>query len=162
MFPVHLHKIIPLKLLQIFGLFHQSVLSLRENLWQKVSLIKRNIPPKFFLECPIEPNAWAPPLRCQRCDGNSQEYPTSSPVRPDRKRSRKTNWQSNEEPETINSRSNIYSTKEKCNHHSQDHDDCPERHLPLTHHLGIQGDGAGDGEDTQGDDPGNAKILVTN
>ena len=65
-------------------------------------MIKRNIPPKFFLACPIEPSAGAPLLPYQSYAGNSQEYPTSSPVQPDRKRSRKTNWQSNEEPEIIN------------------------------------------------------------
>ena len=165
MFFVHLHKIIPLELLQIFGLFHQSVLSLRENLWQKVSLIKcnmYNIPPKFFLECPIVPSSWVPLVRYQRCAGNSQEYPTSNPDRPDRKRSRKTNWQSNEEPETINpSVKYLLVTLEKCIHHSNEHDDRPERHLALAHHLGVHDGGAGGVEHPEWDDPGYAEILVT-
>ena len=50
---------------------------------------------------------------------------------------------------------------EKCNHHSNDHDDRSEGHLPLAHHLGVQGSGARSMEHPQGDDPWDAEILVT-
>ena len=51
---------------------------------------------------------------------------------------------------------------EKCNHHSNNHDDRPKGHLPLAHHLGVQGSGARGVEHPEGDDPGDAEVLVTN
>ena len=52
-------------------------------------------------------------------------------------------------------------TLEKCIHHSNEHDDRPERHLALAHHLRVHDGGAGGVEHSEGDDPCDAEILVT-